>query len=381
MSISVYPTPSGATTSFYGIVGTTNGSTSVTIPSGLYTFVADNASGALALGDVTLSTTSGVAYLTSQITSATVSGLNKGVTWTTVSLSSIGLSNIADGTSGLTFGGGRFIGSSSNGLVYSSLDGINWTRVHTISSGYGSDIAYGNGTYVVLNGGIGNNVQTSTDTVTWTSRVSGTPGATGTAITYGNGIFLVAPTSGDILGVSTDGITWTSRSSGALGNTTYRSVEYLNNLFFIGRDNGWISTSTDAITWTTRTSNMNSTVAGFAYGNNTYVSVGGSYQISSSTDGITWTSRANGGVGSTNAFRSVAFHGGIFIAVGNNNVIVTSTDGINWTSRVGPFGTSAVQTVAGGNNIYVVGPSTNTIGYAIGERKWFLTKADSTTVV
>jgi len=178
-------------------------------------------------------------------------------------------------------------------------------------------------------------IYTSTDNITWTTRVNGTVsyGAPYRPV-LGNGL-IVMPFGYYNGMTSTDGITWTGRTINPNG------AQYLLALTY-GAAGGWVShsnfnavgTSTDGITWTARTFTISTqAVNGSAYGNGVYVAVGNTGTIASSTaPTTTWTARtSNFGTSNINA---VAYGAGIFVAVGAGGRITTSTDGTTWTAQV-----------------------------------------------
>jgi hypothetical protein len=128
-------------------------------------------------------------------------------------------------------GGGSVFYKSSNGASWSSTpspSGVSRTF----------DIAYGNGTYVVISG---SNSFTSTDLSSWSNSVS-QGGAL--SICFGNGVFILGTSTG--LRRSTDGISWTTVS----GAPTYIYDAVYDGTKFIGVTNsGTVVTSTDGLTW------------------------------------------------------------------------------------------------------------------------------------
>ncbi len=187
--------------------------------------------------------------------------------------------------------------------------------------------------------------------VVWTARTSGITdrlssgayGGTGSVrwvVVGGNPTSGVQPTS--VVLTSSDGITWTTRVSGT-ANPTLTSVCWAGTQWVAVGYNGSIRTSPDGITWTSRSSGATGTLYGVVWTGSQVVAVGLGYTVSNDTyygailtspDGINWTSRTSGvsGIGSTPALRSVAWTGTQLVASGGANV-VTSPDGVTWTVR------------------------------------------------
>jgi hypothetical protein len=154
-----------------------------------------------------------------------------------------------------------------------------------------------NGTTIIVVGGSGGNLVSSTDSgATFTARTSGFGSNVINSIAFGNGIFVAVGNNGTIT-TSTDGVTWTARTSGVSTNPLY-GVYYLNgNFIAVGGGasggTGGITTSTDGITWTKRTtpSSTANELYSVAYGNGYYVAVGNFSTTAGvySTNLSTWT--------------------------------------------------------------------------------------------
>ena len=114
-------------------------------------------------------------------------------------------------------------------------------------------------------------IYTSSDGITWTKRDIGGTNPLG-CIAYGNNILVVVGAYGTIL-TSLDGITWTERESGTA--KTFYAITYANNTFMVVGESGGIFTSPDGTTWTERDSGMTNPLYAVAYGNNRFVAGGG----------------------------------------------------------------------------------------------------------
>jgi hypothetical protein len=194
-----------------------------------------------------------------------------------------------------------------------------------------------------LGGGNQGNAWTSTDGITFTSRSTGM-GSTIQNIIPKTGLFVLVGAIGRIF-TSTDTVSWVSRVSGV---TTFNNCGIWTGAKFVVGNTGFILDSTDGITWTSRAVNgfvLNTdAINAIAYnGSNLYVAVGASGKAASSTDGVTWTSRTS--IATTDFFSAI-FANSIFVVGGSNGRLMTSGDGINWTSRVVQFGTTAILGLA-----------------------------------
>ena len=148
-----------------------------------------------------------------------------GITWTTRT-SQFGSSNIFS----VDFVNNYFIASGLSGRLSYSIDGTTWTGV-TVGTTVKRSATYGAGTY--LSAGDDNSFHTSTDLVTWTTRTG--PYSTATwdtaVVMYKNNIFIAKTTNATYTNTaartfeyyytSTDAVTWTSRViNGSFGLNT-----------------------------------------------------------------------------------------------------------------------------------------------------------------
>ena len=221
----------------------------------------------------------------------------------------------------------------------------------------------GSGTIVATNGD-GTNVYVSTNAgATWTTAAHNL-GFTAGDVVFGNGLFVLAPSTGTGTNISTssNGTTWTQRT-GVLPTVTgayrlgYGQISGVNGYVAIGADTATttvVKTSTDGITWTTRTfpaigQNGATTFYTLAWNGSLWVAITGQASTTSyatSSDGVNWTARAVSNMGGliTNSQlpRQLVVQGTTFVLLGNGGVLYTSTDGIAWTSRGAPVDTTAV---------------------------------------
>lgn len=197
-------------------------------------------------------------------------------------------------------------GSATNNVM-TSPDGVTWTtRPHPLSTTLFKKIAYGNGQFVAVgNYGVEGDpvAMTSSDGITWVLRATPIDNAPND-VAFGNGIFVtISATAYQRSMTSTYGATWVEHD---MGDT------YLN---------GWKS---------------------IAFGNGVFVAVGGqggagSNRAARSSNGSLWTFSSLPVLGSWNM---VAFGDGLFVAVNKGDTtdgVATSPDGITWTLRTTPL--------------------------------------------
>jgi hypothetical protein len=225
---------------------------------------------------------------------------------------------------------GNIISQNTYPELYSVVglipDGISFPTLRTSSlSGTLLVLGYGNGIFLVANNGTG--LATSTDTITWTTRVN-VANVTINAFTYGNGVYVYAGANGAIA-TSTNAITWTARTSGT--TRALFSLTYGAGVFVYAGANGAIATSTDAITWTARTSGTTSTIYALTYGNNSFIYAGANGALATSTDAITWTARFSR---ATYSIYTLAYGNGVYVYGGAGSVLGVSSNSIDWTRIV-----------------------------------------------
>lgn len=193
------------------------------------------------------------------------------------------------------------------------------------------DIVYGSNLYVSISGGGG--IYTSSDTINWTKRYSGTAKSLWGAVWNGSQ-FVVVGETGTIL-TSPDGIVWTVRSSGT--STNLSDVSWNGERFVAVGNYGTILTSPDGTSWTSQTSNFPTPTGGLAkviWANNQFVTVGVGLSgglvgvILTSPDGISWSSRTTN---VTSNINGIAWDGSKYLAMASGEKVLTSSDGITWT--------------------------------------------------
>lgn len=143
---------------------------------------------------------------------------------------------------------GRFIGLGYNSIL-TSTDATSWTFVairDDYSNVFWTDIAYGNGKYVMIAETRGV-LAYSNDLTTWVVKhdmLTNYTEARPRSIAYGNGMFIIASTpyyhgssSGDAyylkLIKSTDGMNWTESYYARHSNINYATIRYYNGKFIL----------------------------------------------------------------------------------------------------------------------------------------------------
>ncbi len=193
------------------------------------------------------------------------------------------------------------------------------------------DIAFGNGTFVAVSNTA---IYTSSDGIHWTRRLTGlTYTNKGHTVEFSGGRFIV--TAERQVAISADGANWTV-SSPALGNLLFGATFGNGTFVAVGgaSNTSEIYSSTNGVNWTARATSATSGFTDVTYGNGLFVAVGHGGKIYTSPDAIVWTSRASG----VSAYLTRATWGqGMFVVSGPAGLLLTSPDGIIWTNRALPM--------------------------------------------
>ena len=233
----------------------------------------------------------------------------------------------------VTYGNGKFVAcTSGNGRsVIWSDDGITWTRIDGNISSYPLwDIAYGNGTFVMV--GSYNYIFTSPDGLTWTKQTEQVYGQNLTCIAYGDGTFVAPYQSGKIFVSKDNGMTWESISTGSKISHSITSAGYGNGKFIIGGSTGtFVASSGDGLSWTIQKSPVHTGLYDAVYADELYIMVGKNYWVAepdrftilASNDGANWYVQPVSGTAKD--LYGVTYGNGIFVAVGAEGTILTSS--------------------------------------------------------
>lgn len=249
------------------------------------------------------------------------------------------------------------------GVVYESLDAINWTSVFTGAFTNNSGVATDGSVLVFAcsaNNASGINIYSSTDGSTFTSRYTATPSGGGTAcridtICYSAGKFTLATGYCGAI-ASADGVSWTRLSDpgGAswvsMSSIIWDGSAYLCNAVNTGATAVPIWRSTDGVSWTQV---LNVGVAYFFiyFTTGKYVAIQfGSLTYRTSTDGITWASATMPGSGFLSSCRNPDLTLLKLFREPNN--------GTNYVSIIAPgYTTFSAGTTSGGYQFTITSPS------------------------
>lgn len=246
----------------------------------------------------------------------------------------------------------RFIIMGSDSYIYSSNDGITWTKKGIPNTGGNQHtVAKYNNKYYA---GRSDGVFVSSDLITWT--------------------YIANDEAVDIK--SFDGSMYTlvndsSFTRSALRGPTFRQTNGepnvpismawngVDKLVTVGnRSSGSYYIMVKSLTPATLESppvaatGVGSPVAAqhlaVAYGNGAWVTATNTNLIYSTDNAASWTSSI-----SNLSWGSLVFANGLFVAGGYEGIIATSTNGSTWTTRLAAGGTTSIRSIAYGNGMWV----------------------------
>lgn len=298
---------------------------------------------------------------------ASVAYSTDGMNWSIVPVAT-GSGNIAYGAAGYSLCGGTT-------LMLASTDLVSWRAAPGATSGY--DVVYANGIYAAQLGNLGANMITSTDLVTWTTRlIVGNTTVGITRLFYLNNMFLSVTGSSGWIVVSTDGITWVLTQVPINTNNTINDMAYGAGLFVVIGTGGVIATSPNGYSWILRvwSSSVTYTFSNLIWDGSKFLVNGyGSYSVMlTSTDGINWVNKSNANPSSlTNGSQGFIYYGGGKYIIAGNGMLQTSTDSVTWTlSNYYPYYSNSTIRVYLLNGIYYATTANNGVYYSTDSVTW-----------
>ncbi|HET7615742.1 MAG TPA: hypothetical protein VFK27_02205, partial [Bacillales bacterium] len=155
-------------------------------------------------------------------------------------------------------------------------NGLAWVARNSGSTMNLDGVAFGNGLYCAVGGGLTQNssITRSSDGITWSNQTVSFNYLYD--VTFGNGVFVVQGIRGQIR-TSSDAVNWTlfQGDGGYLYDATFAQGYFVaGGAKLFGSQK--IVTSTDGLTWISRPldTNLSSPIRGVAYGNGYFVAVG-----------------------------------------------------------------------------------------------------------
>ena len=257
--------------------------------------------------------------------------------------------------------------------------GLNaWTKVTSPLSDELECIAFGNGKFVVGSGE--NMIAISSDGKIWTTKKIAEGSGRIVSITYANGKFVAATTSGKVYYATNPEGDWTMSIDlrKTLDFNTVRVIYFDGTYYITGGSDGEMAYSTDLVNWTANETSVFFTsgerICGYAFGNGKLVAVGYRGNIAyTTTPDATWTLISNNPVPVGQEYLSaIVFANNTFVAVGSSPTIVYADNPAStWTkAAIQGDNTSSPNAVAYGGGIYVAGGSLSTVLYATKPGEW-----------
>ena len=243
-----------------------------------------------------------------------------------------------------------------------STDGANWVSQIGNESPLGQPLpVFGNGIYMDIPG---NYPRISNDNVNW--RIAQNKPFTDVnwpSVAFGNGVFVAvsnhnATVYSNVRSMtSINGTDWNIHILST--NIGQRSIVVFNKGMFIamGAAAG-VAVSPDGVNWTVHPTPVTATWTSLREYNGILIAKTSTNVTMTSPDGINWTLLGT----STNQWPGITYGNGTFVAVSSNAVgsrILTSTDGWNWTFQITPQN-NAWQSVAYGQGQFVAVSNTGT---------------------
>lgn len=227
------------------------------------------------------------------------------------------------------------IGEAERGILYSVDNGATWagvleTNLYDLYDTNLYNIAYNGSIYLLVGqkGGT-SRIWSSTDGITW--AIHSTPAIdTIFNIMYNGTYWVICGSGGSQVQYSVDGISWSS-ASGFSVISEFRQISYNGHTMIISdpftiTDNIYYSED-KGITWTPVTI-PSTLINALSWNGTVFVASTEAPSIYTSRDGITWTFRYT----PAEPITSIFWNGRIFQAVGQTNTRLQSTDGYTWTT-------------------------------------------------
>ena len=228
-------------------------------------------------------------------------------------------------------------------IINNSPKSVEWNTPKKINNDGGngiSDIIKADGIGFVAVGW--NHSFTSQDGSSWTSPRSGATwnqdrvnSIVAYGIAYGNGIFVTVGGNGNAsAATSSNGVTWSSRIAVNSSGSEILGIKFAENLFIAYGGRGIINLSSNGSNWTNiqvLDFHSNLALTSLSYASEKpvkFICCGQGGYIAKSSDGITWTTAK---IGSYN-WGCSAYNGTEFVVFSVDGYMTKSSDGTNWSN-------------------------------------------------
>ncbi len=257
---------------------------------------------------------------------------------------------------GVTASAQRAIAVGDNGSIYSSTNGVDWSKVTSDTTEWLRGVAFGNGAYVAV--GENGKILRSTGGNSWNPVSSGTTSHLN-RVRYvggnGTGQFIAVGNGGAALSSATGTAPWTALASGTTNNL-YDVATNDTGLLLVGDQEVRFRPAGGA-TWSNYLGLVTNAPPAWVY--LSAYGISNSWLVAGRTGFLIEGSRANAAVDytwrpspdSSHAWLwDVTAQNGIYVAVGDLATIQTSLDGLLWAREVVPVPhTNTVLLGVGGN--------------------------------
>jgi hypothetical protein len=187
------------------------------------------------------------------------------------------------------FGNGLYVAAGEVSALYTSATSGSWIPRQISAFGQIRAVAYGGTQFVAV---AQQELFTSPDGITWTKQ---TPARLDllSDVAWGNGVFVVVSVNGNIQ-TSVNGMDWTETHSIPLGGLYLYRVAYGNGRFVVVGSDGYALVSLDGVRWIRQETGTLEWLAGLTFVNGFFVGMTRSSSIVSSKDGMQWTVHSRG---------------------------------------------------------------------------------------
>ena len=238
-----------------------------------------------------------------------------------------------------------FVTVGNDGIILTSINGINWSKKNKKNYKYLRDVSYGKNLIIMV--GYEGTILTFNEKENYINEVKSGSSSYLRGITYGNGVFVTVGRKGTII-ISENGDDWKIIES---GTTNYlKKIIYKNNLFVSVGENGTILTSVNGTNWGISESGTKEDLNGIYFRDKNLVTIGEDGTILTSQDGFSWVSRESG---TTEDLYGITYGKDTFVTVGDDGIILISQDGKTWKTRESDTNDD-LQDICFGNDIFVV---------------------------
>lgn len=229
---------------------------------------------------------------------------------------------------------------------------VGWVSATLPFGAFWITAVYGNGVIIVATSSGFEFVRSTDKGLTW-SIITLSVSATWTASAFGNGVFIVTSDSSTIARSTDDGLTWSI--SNPPGNFR-RSIAFGNGVFVIVVVNpaGSIRSVNGGLSWIAMLTPPTFTFSrSIAFGNGAFVAINGSSSLAISYDnGDTWLTQSSGPSGFGFAI-TITFGGGVFIVASDEpDSVYRSINGTYWVNIVAPGASYHYSSF--GNGVFII---------------------------